>query len=85
MTGFHGAHVFIGLLLILGVLWRSRAPTLQRCHPYWPEMAEIYWHFVDIGVDRAVYADLHADAVLRSILHIHSQGGLRGVRLFLWL
>ncbi|MEO0969901.1 MAG: heme-copper oxidase subunit III, partial [Cyanobacteria bacterium J06639_18] len=23
MTGFHGLHVFIGLLLILGVLWRS--------------------------------------------------------------
>ncbi len=24
MTGFHGLHVFVGLLLILGVLWRSR-------------------------------------------------------------
>ena len=26
MTGFHGLHVFVGLLLILGVLWRSRRP-----------------------------------------------------------
>ena len=49
MTGFHGLHVFVGLLLILGVLWRS----LKRNHysaikHTGIEMAEIYWHFVDI-------------------------------------
>jgi cytochrome c oxidase subunit 3 len=49
MTGFHGAHVFIGLLLILGVLWRSRrVGHYNDVTHVGPEMAEVYWHFVDI-------------------------------------
>ncbi|WAL62839.1 cytochrome c oxidase subunit 3 [Thermocoleostomius sinensis] len=49
MTGFHGLHVFVGLLLILGVLWRSRRPGHYSSHKHTGiEMAEIYWHFVDI-------------------------------------
>jgi cytochrome c oxidase subunit 3 len=49
MTGFHGLHVFIGLLLILGVLWRSRRSGHYSISKYvGVEMAEIYWHFVDI-------------------------------------
>lgn len=49
MTGFHGLHVFIGLLLILGVLWRSHRPGHYSATKHTGiEMAEIYWHFVDI-------------------------------------
>ncbi|MBU6228434.1 MAG: heme-copper oxidase subunit III [Cyanobacteria bacterium REEB459] len=49
MTGFHGLHVFIGLLLILGVLWRSRRPNHYSDLTHTgPEMAEVYWHFVDV-------------------------------------
>ncbi|MFB2834165.1 heme-copper oxidase subunit III [Floridanema evergladense] len=49
MTGFHGLHVFVGLLLILGVLWRSRrAGHYSASKHVGIEMAEIYWHFVDI-------------------------------------
>ncbi|MGF1497939.1 MAG: heme-copper oxidase subunit III [Elainellaceae cyanobacterium] len=49
MTGFHGLHVFIGVLLILGVLWRSRREGhYSEAHHTGVEMAEIYWHFVDI-------------------------------------
>ena len=49
MTGFHGLHVFIGVLLILGVLWRSRRAGHYNEHKHTGiEMAEIYWHFVDI-------------------------------------
>ncbi len=49
MTGFHGLHVFVGLLLILGVLWRSRRPGHYSDTKHTGiEMAEIYWHFVDI-------------------------------------
>lgn len=49
MTGFHGLHVFIGLLLILGVLWRSRRPGHYNATKHTGvEMAEIYWHFVDV-------------------------------------
>ncbi|MEM1167616.1 MAG: heme-copper oxidase subunit III [Cyanobacteria bacterium P01_H01_bin.35] len=49
MTGFHGLHVFVGVLLILGVLWRSRrAGHYNNEKHVGIEMAEIYWHFVDI-------------------------------------
>lgn len=49
MTGFHGLHVFIGLLLMLGVMWRSRRLGHYNATKHTgPEMAEIYWHFVDI-------------------------------------
>jgi len=49
LTGFHGLHVFVGLLLILGVLWRSRRPGHYSATKHVGiEMAEIYWHFVDI-------------------------------------
>lgn len=49
MTGFHGLHVFIGLLLILGVLWRSRRQGHYGSEKHTGvEMAEIYWHFVDV-------------------------------------
>ncbi|MFM2431497.1 MAG: hypothetical protein RLZZ511_2710 [Cyanobacteriota bacterium] len=49
MTGFHGLHVLLGILLILGVIWRSRRPGHYSEHKHTGvEMAEIYWHFVDI-------------------------------------
>ena len=49
MTGFHGLHVFVGILLILGVLWRSRRDGHYSEQKHTGvEMAEIYWHFVDI-------------------------------------
>ena len=49
MTGFHGLHVTVGVLLILGVLWRSRRQGHYNDSKHvGPEMAEIYWHFVDI-------------------------------------
>jgi cytochrome c oxidase subunit 3 len=49
MTGFHGLHVFIGLVLILGVLWRSRREGHYSATKHTGvEMAEIYWHFVDV-------------------------------------
>lgn len=49
MTGFHGLHVFVGLLLILGVLWRSRREGHYGATKHTGvEMAEIYWHFVDV-------------------------------------
>ncbi|HBQ98515.1 heme-copper oxidase subunit III [Roseofilum sp. SID3] len=49
LTGFHGLHVLFGLVLILGVLWRSRVSGhySQESH-FGVEAAEIYWHFVDV-------------------------------------
>lgn len=49
LTGFHGLHVFFGLVLMLGVLWRSRKPGYYSSTSHFGvEAAEIYWHFVDV-------------------------------------
>jgi cytochrome c oxidase subunit 3 len=49
LTGFHGLHVLFGLVLILGVLWRSRQPNhYSNTNHFGVEAAEIYWHFVDV-------------------------------------
>jgi heme/copper-type cytochrome/quinol oxidase subunit 3 len=47
-TGFHGAHVTIGILWLLGVYvmsrWQKWGPEKSKD----VEMAGLYWHFVDI-------------------------------------
>ncbi|MFB2967956.1 heme-copper oxidase subunit III [Aerosakkonema sp. BLCC-F183] len=49
LTGFHGLHVCFGVLLILGVLWRSLKKDHYSSESHFGvEAAEIYWHFVDI-------------------------------------
>lgn len=49
LTGFHGLHVFVGLLLMLAVLWRSRQSGHYSSEEYFGiEAAELYWHFVDV-------------------------------------
>jgi cytochrome c oxidase subunit III len=49
LTGFHGLHVFVGLCLMLAVLWRSRQPGRYSSeHHFGVEAAELYWHFVDV-------------------------------------
>lgn len=49
LTGFHGLHVTLGLLLILAVLWRSRGEGHYSEHQHFGvEAAELYWHFVDV-------------------------------------
>lgn len=49
LTGFHGLHVTVGLLLILSVLWRARKKEHYSAQDHFgPEAAELYWHFVDV-------------------------------------
>jgi cytochrome c oxidase subunit 3 len=49
LTGFHGLHVTVGLLLILAVLWRAQKPGHYSSKEHFgPEAAELYWHFVDV-------------------------------------
>lgn len=49
VTGFHGLHVTVGVLLILSVLWRSREEgKYSSTSHFGVEAAEIYWHFVDV-------------------------------------
>ena len=49
LTGFHGLHVTVGVLLILSVLWRSmKGEHYGTNNHFGVEAAEIYWHFVDV-------------------------------------
>jgi cytochrome c oxidase subunit 3 len=49
LTGFHGLHVTVGLLLILAVLFRARKKEhYSSAEHFGVEAAEIYWHFVDV-------------------------------------
>jgi len=45
MTGFHGTHVLIGVIILLIVAGRVRS---GRCGPDKVELAGLYWHFVDL-------------------------------------
>ena len=48
LTGFHGLHVFVGILFMLAVLWRSRQPGRYNHRQHFGISAtELYWHFVD--------------------------------------
>jgi cytochrome c oxidase subunit III len=48
LTGLHGAHVFIGLCLLLMVTVRSFRGHYSAEHHEGMEVPGIYWHFVDI-------------------------------------
>ncbi|MGB0387329.1 MAG: cytochrome c oxidase subunit 3 [Ardenticatenaceae bacterium] len=48
LTGFHGAHVFIGVLLLLWVMIRAYRGDFTSDNYNGLEMWGLYWHFVDL-------------------------------------
>jgi cytochrome c oxidase subunit 3 len=48
LTGFHGAHVLIGLAFITIVANRARLGKVSAEHHTAVEAASYYWHFVDV-------------------------------------
>jgi cytochrome c oxidase subunit 3/cytochrome o ubiquinol oxidase subunit 3 len=48
LTGFHGAHVSIGVLILLSLLAMSLLGRLGPEKSLNVELAGLYWHFVDI-------------------------------------
>jgi len=48
LTGFHGAHVFGGVLMLGVVLYRGMSGQFSAKHHDAVEAASLYWHFVDI-------------------------------------
>src|SRR5215212_2291080 len=48
MTGFHGAHVIAGLVLMLVVFGRSMQGAYAEGEPLGVEAVGYYWHFVDV-------------------------------------
>jgi cytochrome c oxidase subunit 3 len=48
LTGFHGAHVFAGLVLIAIIANRARRGLVSAEHHIALEGTSYYWHFVDV-------------------------------------
>ena len=48
LTGFHGAHVFAGLVYLFIVLIRASTGQFTRHSHAAVEGASLYWHFVDV-------------------------------------
>ncbi len=48
LTGFHGAHVTIGIFWLLYMTAMSWTGRLNSEQPLFIEIAGLYWHFVDI-------------------------------------
>ena len=48
LTGFHGAHVTIGILMLLSLFAMSMIGRLPASDANKVEMIGLYWHFVDI-------------------------------------
>jgi cytochrome c oxidase subunit III len=48
LTGFHGAHVFGGVIMLSVVLYRGMAGQFSSKHHDAVEGASLYWHFVDV-------------------------------------
>jgi cytochrome c oxidase subunit 3 len=48
LTGFHGGHVFIGVMWLLTLLFRSFQGKLGPDKALNVEIAGLYWHFVDV-------------------------------------
>jgi cytochrome c oxidase subunit 3/cytochrome o ubiquinol oxidase subunit 3 len=48
LTGFHGVHVTVGILMLLSLTGLSFADRLPEDPAFPVEMVGLYWHFVDI-------------------------------------
>src|SRR5689334_15919756 len=48
LTGFHGAHVFCGAVMLAVVLYRGLAGQFSSRHHDAVEATSLYWHFVDV-------------------------------------
>ena len=48
LTGLHGAHVFVGLTILLFATIRAFRGHFTAEHHYGVEIPGIYWHFVDV-------------------------------------
>jgi heme/copper-type cytochrome/quinol oxidase subunit 3 len=48
LTGFHGVHVTVGVLMLLSLVGMSFARRLPDDPSFPIEMVGLYWHFVDI-------------------------------------
>lgn len=48
LTGFHGTHVTIGIIILVSLVIQSMRGKIPRADSETVEIAGLYWHFVDI-------------------------------------
>ncbi len=48
MTGLHGIHVIVGVVLVGVMAWLTGRGWLSGCGSTQIEVTGLYWHFVDI-------------------------------------
>ncbi len=48
LTGFHGVHVSVGILMLFGTVFGTRKSGLGKEKSETVELVGLYWHFVDI-------------------------------------
>jgi heme/copper-type cytochrome/quinol oxidase subunit 3 len=48
LTGFHGAHVTVGILILLSLFAMTLQGKITQSESLHIELAGLYWHFVDI-------------------------------------
>ncbi len=58
LTGLHGAHVFVGLTILLFMTVRAFRGHFSPEHHHGVEIGGIYWHFVDV-MWSVVYATVY--------------------------
>lgn len=48
LTGFHGVHVTIGIIMLLSTVGMNKRATIHGDRAEVVEMVGLYWHFVDV-------------------------------------
>lgn len=48
LTGFHGSHVFVGVIMLVGLLIKALFGGFSSKHYLPIELIGLYWHFVDL-------------------------------------
>ena len=48
LTGFHGVHVSVGIVMLMSLFVRSLRGHLHQDHAETVEIVGLYWHFVDV-------------------------------------
>jgi heme/copper-type cytochrome/quinol oxidase subunit 3 len=48
LTGFHGVHVSVGIMMLMSLFIRSARGRLHTEHSETVEIVGLYWHFVDV-------------------------------------
>jgi cytochrome c oxidase subunit III len=48
LTGFHGAHVLVGVIYLCTLAWRANKGLMGPEKTVTVEIAGLYWHFVDV-------------------------------------